>query len=266
MFEPKARLALSALLLTTAFAVACDPNDPDPNPTPTPTGPIELVGEWHSGFGGVEVITKERWGTAAIVTHDNQANSAVLKNADDDLFYPGKFSKVVWTEPVGGRLHYCTLDFGLESEAEARGTTKVADPTAPDVGGCGGFPWTALSPTFELTGAYTSNFGTQETIDSDAWAISGAGYETVQKVVEFDNQTNTAILQNPEDDAFYPSKFAKVVYTEKSGGKLHYCVVDFGRDTAADARTSTQTADRAALGTDGCGGFAWTELTEGSGG
>jgi hypothetical protein len=252
MTEHRARLLIGIAL----SSFACGEEDS----TPTPMGPIELVGTWHSSFGGDEVITATQWGTATIVVHDNQANSAVLQNADDDLFFPSKFSKVVWVEPNGGRFSYCTVDFDLDTKEAALASPRTADPSQLETSGCGGFPWTGLGPTFELSGSYESTFGTMEDITSDVWAISGAGYETEQQVIEFNNQDNVAVLQNPADDAFNPSKFAKVVWTEKSAGSFHYCIIDFGKDTAAQARTSTKTADAAALDTNGCGGFSWTKL------
>lgn len=258
MTELRARLFVLTAL--SSFACGEEGSNPNINPTPTPQGPIELRGTWHSSFGGEEVISESKWGAANIVAHDNQANWAVLQNAPDDVFFPNKFSKVVWVEPASGRLWYCTVDFGLDSKDAALATTRTADPNQLETSGCGGFPWTGLGPTFELSGSYQSAFGTMEDITSDVWAISGAGYETEQRVIEFDNQNNVGVLQNPEDDAFNPSKFAKVIWTEKSAGSFHYCIVDFGKDTADQARTSTQTADANALDTNGCGGFSWTKL------
>jgi len=111
-------------------------------------GPIELVGTYTTSFG-METISEETWDNGFTVTTiedwDNNANWAVLKNPADDMFFPEKHSKVVWTEVIDGKFHYCTVDFGLDTVEAARTSTKSADASEPGAGGCGGFPWTAMS-------------------------------------------------------------------------------------------------------------------------
>jgi hypothetical protein len=105
---------------------------------------FELIGTWTSSFGGTEVITAERWGEAEVVDVDNDGNRAVLRNPETDMFAPGKFARVVWTEPAGDAFHYCWVDFGLDTRLEAETSTRTADPARPDATGCGGFAWTRL--------------------------------------------------------------------------------------------------------------------------
>lgn len=108
--------------------------------------------------------------------------------------------------------------------------------------------------TIEVAGRWASNFGGFETITSTSWG----GFE----IIEFDNLTNFAVTQNPADAAFFPSKYNKYVWTEPAGGAFFYCTVDFGLDTADQARTSTQTADASDPSTTGCGSFPWTQLSQ----
>lgn len=105
----------------------------------------------------------------------------------------------------------------------------------------------------EVAGTWNSNFGGSETITDDAW--NGAA------IIEFDNTTNFVVTQTPADSEFNPSKFNKLVWTEPANNAFYYCFVDFGRDTAEQARTSTQTADATEPASSGCGGFSWTELS-----
>jgi len=112
----------------------------------TQAEPIAIAGTWKNNFGGTDTISSRKWNTAAISLFDNVKHWAITQNAADDKYYPSKFTKVVWTKSSGGSLSYCMVDFGLDSVALAQATTKIADDTAPDNGGCGGFSWTKLTP------------------------------------------------------------------------------------------------------------------------
>jgi hypothetical protein len=140
------------LLLITSFMTACGGDDADVADGPAPTG-IEIAGTYASDFG-TETITEDTWSSdfgggpsvSAIVHYSNAENVAVTQSADDAEFYPGLFNRIVWTEPSGGAFHYCTTDFGLESEEAALEADTAADATDLDGAGCGGFSWTALGP------------------------------------------------------------------------------------------------------------------------
>ncbi len=108
-------------------------------------GPIETAGTWTSNFGTEETITDEAWGAASLIEYDNDLNWAVTQNAGDDQYNPSKYNRLVWTEPNAGRFYYCTVDYGLETLAQAESSTQAADASDPASGGCGGFSWTELS-------------------------------------------------------------------------------------------------------------------------
>lgn len=114
----------------------------------TATATIAIEGKYSDNFGGKSSITSRFWDTAWITKFDNTARYAITQNASDDKYNPNKFSKVVWTEPTGkdGSFWVCTVDFGLGTAALAEATTKIADASAPDKSGCGGFAWTKLTP------------------------------------------------------------------------------------------------------------------------
>lgn len=109
---------------------------------------IELHGAW-SGEYGDETIDSFTWATSfsatTVVSYDNDDNYAITQNPEDDQWNPSKFNRVVWTEPVDGSFWYCIVDFGLDSAEQALASTTTADASDPVQGGCGGFPWTALS-------------------------------------------------------------------------------------------------------------------------
>ena len=108
-------------------------------------GDIEVRGTWDTSLSTVEQITNTAWASAAVVKYDNDANFAVTQNPVD----PGsasseKFNKIEWTEIGGEVFHYCTVDFDLDTLAEAEGTTQTADKgDLPS--GCGGFAWTMMT-------------------------------------------------------------------------------------------------------------------------
>ena len=105
---------------------------------------------------------------------------------------------------------------------------------------------------FELVGEWSSLFG-DETITDTEWNGSA--------IVEFDEAMNFAVTQTPTSSQFKPGLFNKIEYTEPENDSFFYCFVDFGRDTAQEARTSTQTADASNPAVGGCGMFPWTQLT-----
>jgi hypothetical protein len=158
---------------------------------------------------------------------------------------------VVWTAPAADGFYYCTLVYGKDSADEAASATEVADPSAPEQGGCNGFSWTRLSPTIEVEGRWHGNFGGVTAIDSDTWG--GA------PIARYDNTLNLAITQNSPTATYNPGKFNRLVWTEPAAGKFYYCTIDFGLDTAAAALASTKVADATDPAKSGCGGFSWTE-------
>ena len=136
-----------ALLTVVSLGfVACGGDDEDPEVTPdVMQGALEVEGQWGSAFGGVDEIGEGKWGGAAVVEYNNEENWAITQLPETDEFNPSKFNKLVWTEPKDNEFYYCWVDFGLDSAAEAKATDKTADVSKLD-DGCGGFPWTKLSP------------------------------------------------------------------------------------------------------------------------
>jgi hypothetical protein len=106
---------------------------------------LEIEGYWVSNFGETEAIDANMWGEAIVVAYDNEYNSAILQNLPDAEFFPGLFSRVVWTEPESDSFYYCTVDFGKKTREEAERSEKTADSSDPERSGCGDFAWTRLT-------------------------------------------------------------------------------------------------------------------------
>jgi hypothetical protein len=224
--------------------------------------PLEIAGRWHSSWGGTEAIDSDGFtafgSTARVARYDNDDNFMITQNPADAAWDPSKYNKVVWTELVDGSFYYCTIAFGARTAKAAVQTVNVADPSSPETGGCGGFAWTKLSPVLEIEGRWHSNWGGYEELDSDGVTSWGS----TSTIAEYDNADNFMITQNPPSDLWSPNKFNKIVWTELEHGQFFYCFVDFGLDTAEDARNTTLTADASDPRHGGCGGFPWTRLSE----
>ncbi|MDH5675680.1 MAG: hypothetical protein OEZ06_26385 [Myxococcales bacterium] len=109
------------------------------------TGGIEVAGDWSSEWGD-ESIDDASWAGSAVVSFDNDANEAITQTPEDDMYNPGKFNKIVWTEPGDDGFYYCTVDYGLDSADDAEASAMTADDSDPANDGCGGFSWTKLAP------------------------------------------------------------------------------------------------------------------------
>jgi hypothetical protein len=247
-------LIVSAIALTLSACGDTNSNNGSSNQS------LEVEGDWVTNFGSALEIDEEMWGGQAVVEFDNQDNFAITEaeNSESGML---EYSKLVWTEPSDGSWWYCTVDFGLESQEAALNTEKTADDSNPSEGGCGQFAWTRVRMPIELTGSYDTQFGTTETITATTWEF---GIEAA--IVDWDNEANWAVTQNPEDAETSPNAFNKVVWTEPDAqGAFYYCTVDFGLETEEAARTTDKTADDSNPEESGCGEFAWTKMTPAEG-
>ncbi len=106
----------------------------------------------------------------------------------------------------------------------------------------------------ETIGTWNDSFLGEMTITETQWAAS--------TLIQYDNDSNTAILQWPADDPFSPSKFGRYQWTEIENDVFYYCTVVFGKETAQEAIDDPATADSSDPANSGCGGeFAWSMMT-----
>lgn len=104
-----------------------------------------------------------------------------------------------------------------------------------------------------VSGTWETNFGTVEEITDTKWDYAA--------IVKYDNAARVAITQNPEDDAFGPNLFNKLVWTAVADDSFYYCMITYGQETQAEAENTVKVADESKLETDGCDGFSWTKMT-----
>lgn len=120
--------------------------------TDDPDG-FALVGSYVDTWGTQHTITEELWTQTFpngdgeryhLVGHDNGERWAIARNDADNPWNADKYSRFDWVVD-GGDLWYCQSVFDAETADDARNATP-ADPGDRD-GGCGGFTWTALTPS-----------------------------------------------------------------------------------------------------------------------
>ncbi len=116
-------------------------DDTDAEVIPTP---LEVEGTWVTEFGDEE-ITATQWGFSPLVKYDNAKRVAFTLNAADAAYNPGKYGKIVWTPIVDNSFYYCTVEFALDTLADAENSTTPFDATNPDEEGCGTFAWSKLT-------------------------------------------------------------------------------------------------------------------------
>ena len=117
---------------------------------------ISIRGSYEDGFGGRHVITKDEWTQSyaeegeevgssrfTYVIVSNAGRYVVAQNDAENAFNPGLFSRFEWFE-LDGTLLYCQSVYDAPSAADAEAALR-ADVTSP-TGGCGGFPWSELTP------------------------------------------------------------------------------------------------------------------------
>jgi hypothetical protein len=115
--------------------------------------------------------------------------------------------------------------------------------------------------SLEINGSYTDAYATSHTISNDTWINGSSSYT----IVSYNNDINTIIAQNGTDNQFNPNKFSKFNYTDRSAdGKFYHCTVAYNA-ASLEAVISVADADSSNPGTSGCGSFAWTQMTSGTG-
>lgn len=148
------RRTLPPLLLLSSLAAGCpEPDGGDTGVDPHPDADIPILGTWTDEFGTTHEIDESRWTQAylgydplvfELTTWEPAERWVVGRNGEDNAFDPGLWSRFDWLDAAGVGLYYCQVAFAAETEDDAA-AAPAADADDVD-GGCGGFPWTALTP------------------------------------------------------------------------------------------------------------------------
>jgi hypothetical protein len=220
--------------------------------------PLPILGAWSDAYGGYHEIDAQRWrddfGGWRVTVLDVAARFAVAQNDASNFFFPGLWSRFDWTW-YQGQAWYCQTAYAAPDETAALATTP-ADPTRPDVSGCGGFSWTALTPEDpEIVGAYATNFGGTVDVTADVWDEAWSSWT----ISRFSNLDRVIIARNDRTNPFAAGLWSRFDWAEV-GGRLFYCQTAYDAPSEWAAR-GTPRADDHDPATTGCGGgFPWTEL------
>ena len=110
----------------------------------------------------------------------------------------------------------------------------------------------------ELIGDYVDDWGFEHQVREDSWTFDPAGTPSIVWLSQYDNEEGWVIGQNDPVDSFNPDLWSKFVWHWEVD-VLHMCQTAFsGVDEAAALATTADTSDLAT----GCGGYAWSILTE----
>lgn len=141
---------LSALLSLAMLSVtACDGEDGG-DETGDETGgeeqALEIIGDYVDDFSTEHSITQALWtfaGSNFLLGEFDNANMWVVgRNDDANMFNPGLWSRFDWAM-AADQLYYCQSVFDGETVEDAKaGGADSGDLAA----GCGGFPWSMLTP------------------------------------------------------------------------------------------------------------------------
>lgn len=124
-----------------------DENTTDGETTGEPAVEPEIAGMYTDEYGSMHTIDAETWTLDTSVFHvlsvDNDTDHLIAENDAVNDFFPGLFSRFDW-HVEGADVFYCQTAYDAASQADAEAT----EPADGDdlVMGCGGFPWTLLTP------------------------------------------------------------------------------------------------------------------------
>ena len=156
------------------------------------------------------------------------------------------------TESVSKKQSDANLIAGLLAAASANATINSVNSSYLEVQGT----WSTFtgSGTTKVADLYAST----EPNKKGVFLENATTYSDRYIIVEYDNSTNTAYFVKDGGDGFNPNKFGRLVWTDISSNKFHFCYIVNGKSSLALAKADTTAANSTTLTTTGCGGFAWT--------
>jgi hypothetical protein len=118
------------------------------------TAPVELAGSWTDTYGSTHVVSDTAWvmtyagaspETFTVTQVHDRARWLVAQNSATAMFNASKWSRFDWTYDAAGSAWFCQAAFDAADEAAAA-AASTANRANLSTDGCGGFPWSALSP------------------------------------------------------------------------------------------------------------------------
>ncbi|MEQ1505963.1 MAG: hypothetical protein ABMB14_27255 [Myxococcota bacterium] len=119
--------------------------------TDTDTDELAIVGTYLDVYDTEHVVTDATWTQTylgydplvfEIAGWDNDAGWVSAHNGADNAYDPGAWSRFDWQTGDDGHLYYCQVAFAAPTRDDAEAAAAEPDLAT----GCGGFPWTDLTP------------------------------------------------------------------------------------------------------------------------
>ena len=138
---------------------------------------VAITGSWHDAWGTSVTIGAAAYisiyagGEPSIVgvtQYSNAEGWLVGQNSGAGSYNPGMWSRVDWVVDAAGGLHVCTSHYDAANESVA--LTPNANHSAYATSGCGGFGFSALTPTptgpLAIMGSWADAWGTAIEVSS----------------------------------------------------------------------------------------------------
>ncbi len=222
------------------------------------TLPSDPLGVYEDGYGSSHHVTKTRWDneamTFAVREWSAAGDYAIAQNGGSNAWNPSKWSRFDWTHDAKGTLLYCQTAYDKDTEALAKATARAT--TTDLLKGCGGFPFSQLTPP-ALVGYWEDEFGGVHVVTTSTWTMVGYSAPLVFELLSLSNTERWVIAENAYSE-YGAGKFSRFEWTV-TAGVTYFCQSVYSADTAAEAKAAPH-ADAAQLST-GCAGFGWSKLT-----
>jgi hypothetical protein len=246
---------------------SADPEDPEDTAAPEDTGTaapedtgtadeIAVAGDYEDNREGMHRVLNSKWELpdldVMLSRFDNEEHSAI--GTRDSSTMLEEWVRIEWTTDPDEELRICALA-GLTSEAEAEAADSQIDPLNLETG-CGAEkPWLVLRDRLDIRGLWADRTSGQDKYTPFIWIHDDGTGPILRQVTAHDNADQLLVGQNSD------GSYWRVDWTMSPEPKLYSCQSVESVPTEDAALASTGGSDPVDLET-GCGGTAWTALTE----
>jgi len=236
-------------------------------------GYVDIGGIWYDTYGSDIRVTSTAYMSTYpgsgpsiinITYYNNTAGFLVGQNSGSGSYNPGQWSRLDWVEPIPGELHVCTTHYDANDEASAMLPNPSHDHAAYATTGCGGFAFSQIMRRpIAIFGQYSDAYGSSIIINDFNYSSTypGSG-PSIIRITHFDNIEGFLVGQNSGSGSYNPGQWSRVDWVEPTPGDLHVCTTHYDANDEASAMLPNPSHDHAAYATTGCGGFAFSALSQ----
>jgi hypothetical protein len=216
-------------------------------------------GTWLSNWGSYITITPEYmytvspWGSSVHKIRTLTNSMIIMQNPATDSYNPSKWSKMEYHATEQGWA-FCFSVYDAETADAALSSDTAEVYSASDAEkGCNGFSHTTVTAfAMPIAGSWKTNWGQDLTVTSTEWKEDKNTYAIEAYGANF------ALMQNPADAEYNPSKWTKVEFhTVGKGFGYCYSVYDGASAAEAFSKDTSKLYDSSDADA-GCSGFGHT--------